>query len=201
MRLGRWARVFWGKLGFATVHAATVAACYSTGPFPLLAAGPLLPGLGEGLISPPPPINRGGPLEEENTKFPRRSSPLLHAPPLPLSSSLPPMWLPLLGAAQVRENSTAARRRAAEIPDLVQKIYFRNSAGPEVRKSSLSTVCVRVLRGAARVALIVVGPASSRPRGRLRRLHQQRLCGSVIPAFRSTRVCFRNSNRYCIANR
>ena len=63
------------------------------------------------------------------------------------------MWLPLLGDAQVGENSTAARRHAAEIPDLVQKIYFRNSAGPEVRKSLLSTVCVRLLRGATLVAL------------------------------------------------
>ena len=119
----------------------------------------------------------------------------------PLSLVLSFMWLPLLGAAQVGENSTAACRRAVEIPDLFQKIYFRNSAGTEDRKSSLSTVCVRVLRGATLEVLDVIGLASSSSTGSssatlrsaLLSLHRQRLCGSVIPAFGLQRYEHRNS--------
>ena len=71
----------------------------------------------------PSPYIKEGSQGRRSTQFPRGiCSPL--SPETSLSSSL--SHVAPRRAAHEGNNSTAARRRAAEIPDPIQKIYFRN---------------------------------------------------------------------------
>ena len=90
------------------------------------------------------------------------------------------------------KSSTSAISSGSESPGVVVKLRTCVSTR---RRHGVEPGCHR------RTNFVFVAPSSSRPRGRLRRLLRQRLCRSVIPAYRSTRVCYRYLLRYCIANR
>jgi hypothetical protein len=106
------------------------------------------------------------------------SLPLSHTPPLP---SL------LCGSSKsfirVKDYSTAAHRCAARIQDPIQTdllLQFWLDQRSEVivdHRTCTST------RRCYTCGTRVVTPRSTRPWDRLRWLHHQRLCGSVIPAF------------------
>jgi hypothetical protein len=102
---------------------------------------------------PPPSYIRsplGGELDTRGLReFLWRSSPL---PLMRISSPLSLMWLPK-GLRRREVNSTAAHRRAAVIPDLIQtNLLPQSQLDQRDRKKSSFTVCVRVLGGAALVA-------------------------------------------------
>jgi hypothetical protein len=119
-----------------------------------------------------------------------RSSPLLSSPcasPLSLKS-LPLVWLPEW-LRRSEDYSIAACRCAAGIPDLIQTDLLLQSRldqrsgghhhSPYVYE--YSEVLPFVQPG--RCAGVVATSSSTRPCGRLRWLHHQRMCGSIIPAF------------------
>jgi hypothetical protein len=136
---------------------------------------------------------------------------LLHGPLLPppgaptlswstAPASLSPAW-PSEGLRKRRESPPrhAVVLRSFRIPvpkpllpHLGWKRGFRSHRG---RRTCAST------RRCRSCGARVVAPRSSRPWGRLRHLRQQRLCGSVIPPFRSSRVRVWNSYRYSITNK
>jgi hypothetical protein len=66
---------------------------------------------------------------------------------------------------------------------LSKAVYFHISAGTGIPRIIVVAVRVRVRGGATRVTPESLLQVLHRPWGRLRRLHRQRLCGSVIPVF------------------
>jgi hypothetical protein len=136
-----------------------------------------------------------------------------------LSPSLPCASSPLSlscgsskGCVGANINSTTARRRATAILDLIQTdLLVQSQLDQRSRRSSSFTVCVWVLWGAATCGTKslrqccrtgVVASGSTRPWGRLRWLHHQRLCGSVVPAFGLRGYVTESlANRYNITNR
>jgi hypothetical protein len=117
-----------------------------------------------------------------------------HAPPL---SPLSLMWLPE-GLCRSEVDSTAARRSALGILDRIQtNLLPQSRLDPRSGRSHRSlfvyeysgccTCGARSLRRYCRTG--VVASRSSRPWGRLRRLHHQRPVRGRNPRDRSTRGC------------
>ena len=108
--------------------------------------------------------------------------------------------IPLL---ELRRGESSLHHMSAAVLLVFRSKSSAARPGLELRRPSSPPYVCNTLRGAALAVLggllpppdlevifiVFVAPSSSRPRGRLRRLRRQRLCGSVIPAFRSTRVC------------
>jgi hypothetical protein len=123
-------------------------------PSPTLAA-PWLPWW-RGKVVPSPYI-KGHQGEEEDTHQATSSPLLLNAPP-PLSLSSYILCAFPEGLRRSENYATATCRRAMEIPDLIQPIYFCYLGRIRDRMSSSFTICVRLLRGVAFFGTRVIAP-------------------------------------------
>jgi hypothetical protein len=121
-----------------------------------------------------------------------------HLPSAPAPSSPSPLPFSLLcglpkGCVGDRNHHRDTSLCCGVSGSLFQSLYFcisarkRGSRSHHGRRTCMST------RRYRSCSVGVVAPSSSRPWGRLRCLWQQRLCGSVISAFRSSRVRVQNS--------
>jgi hypothetical protein len=108
----------------------------------------------------------------------------------------------------VKVNSTAARHCAARIPDLIQTDLLpqsrldQRSGGHHHSPYVYKYYEVLPLVALSRCVSVVAISWSTRPWGRLCRLHHQRLCGSIISVFSlQGYVTESGVYRYIITNR
>jgi hypothetical protein len=145
---------------------------------------------GRGKPAPHPPINSGAPRggETHNRKREILWGALVSSPcaSLPLSLVFLPCGSPkgCVGARTTPLLHMSCYGNSRSDPNRSTSAILSRS---EIRRSSSITICVQGFGGSTFAAPShctgVVASWSTRPWGRLRQHHHQRLCGSVIPAF------------------